>query len=196
MGEKSIQKKEYIIEKARDVFARKGFRAVTMKDVVEECDISRGGLYLYFNSTKELFEAVLERESKGQDEVITSELKDARTATDVMTVFLKEQKKDLLKKKNSLTIATYEFYFENQVPKKENRIRKQYEGAVRVLESVIHAGIESGEFDVPNPKSMAQSIMMTLEGMKINACCMGITEEVVNAQLLVIMQSLLSKENS
>ena len=63
MGEKSIQKKEYIVEKARDVFARKGFRAVTMKDVVEECDISRGGLYLYFNSTRELFEAVLEKDS-------------------------------------------------------------------------------------------------------------------------------------
>ena len=48
MGEKSVQKKRYIVEKARDVFMEKGFKKVTMKDIVEACDISRGGLYLYF----------------------------------------------------------------------------------------------------------------------------------------------------
>ena len=43
MGEKSVQKKRYIVEKARDVFMEKGFKKVTMKDIVEACDISRGG---------------------------------------------------------------------------------------------------------------------------------------------------------
>ena len=31
MGEKSVQKKRYIVEKARDVFMEKGFKKVTMK---------------------------------------------------------------------------------------------------------------------------------------------------------------------
>ena len=44
MGEKSVQKRNYIIEKAREVFQEKGYMAVTMKDIVEACDISRGGL--------------------------------------------------------------------------------------------------------------------------------------------------------
>lgn len=193
MGEKSIQKKEYIVEKARDVFARKGFRAVTMKDIVEECEISRGGLYLYFNSTKELFEAVMEKEAAGQDDLVTSELRDAKNATEVMTVFLKEQKKDLLKKKDALTVATYEFYFENQVAKKDNRIRKQYESAVKVLETVIRAGIESGEFVQVDPKAASRNIMMILEGLKVASCCMGITEEMVNTQFLVIMQNLVKE---
>ena len=35
MGEKSVQKKRYIVEKARDVFMEKGFKKVTMKDIVE-----------------------------------------------------------------------------------------------------------------------------------------------------------------
>ena len=43
MGEKSVQKKRYIVEKAREVFVEKGFKKVTMKDIVEACDISRGG---------------------------------------------------------------------------------------------------------------------------------------------------------
>ena len=44
MGEKSVQKKKYILDTARKVFAEKGFKNVTMKDIVEACEISRGGL--------------------------------------------------------------------------------------------------------------------------------------------------------
>ena len=61
MGEKSVQKKRYIVEKAREVFVEKGFKKVTMKDIVEACDISRGGLYLYFENTSQIFMEVKRR---------------------------------------------------------------------------------------------------------------------------------------
>ena len=51
MGEKSIQKRQHILDAARKVFVEKGFKNVTMKDIVEACEISRGGLYLYFDNT-------------------------------------------------------------------------------------------------------------------------------------------------
>ena len=41
MGDKSTQKKQYIIEKAKGVFIKRGYKDVTMKDIVEECQISR-----------------------------------------------------------------------------------------------------------------------------------------------------------
>ena len=59
MGEKSIQKKRFILETARKVFVDKGFKKVTMKDIVEACEISRGGLYLYFESTGQIFLEVM-----------------------------------------------------------------------------------------------------------------------------------------
>ena len=68
MGEKSVQKKKYILEKARAVFSEKGFKNVTMKDIVDACEISRGGLYLYFSSTEEIFLAVLADDSSEDDE--------------------------------------------------------------------------------------------------------------------------------
>ena len=42
------------IKEAREVFAKKGFLTVTMKDIVDACQISRGGLYLYFDDTQQL----------------------------------------------------------------------------------------------------------------------------------------------
>ncbi len=195
MGEKSIQKREYILQKAREVFAEKGYRAVTMKDIVDACQISRGGLYLYFDSTEELFLTVLKKESEETDDVFSREIKGDATAADILTLFLKEQKKELLRKKNTLTVAVYEFFFCHQVPKKDNFLRQQFDAAVKVLEILIRTGVESGEFVCASPKAMARNIMFILEGLKIASCSMGITEDMINEELVVIMQSLVKDED-
>lgn len=69
MGEKSNQKRQLILEAARKIFMEKGYKNVTMKDIVEACGISRGGLYLYFNSTRDIFAEVLRMESQEMDDV-------------------------------------------------------------------------------------------------------------------------------
>lgn len=193
MGEKSLQKKEYILTKARQVFAQKGYRTVTMKDIVDACEISRGGLYLYFDSTKDLFQAVLEKESQEADDIFSGEIGEDATAADILTLFLMEQKKELLKKQDTLTVAIYEFFFENQIPKKENMLHQQFDAAVRVLEILIKTGIKSGEFKCEDAKGMARNIMFVLEGLKIASCSMGITEEMLNAELVIIMKSLVKE---
>ena len=64
MGEKSLQKKKHILETARKVFIEKGYKRVTMKDIVDACGISRGGLYLYFNNTGEIFLEVMKMDNQ------------------------------------------------------------------------------------------------------------------------------------
>ena len=120
MGDKSLQKKKLIIETARKVFMEKGFKKVTMKDIVEACEISRGGLYLYFESTSQIFLEVLKLEAEETDDVFSNSITEDATATDILILFLKEQKKELLRMENTLTQAIYEFYFEAKLPKKDN----------------------------------------------------------------------------
>ena len=112
MGDKSLQKRQYILETAREVFMEKGYKDVTMKDIVDACEISRGGLYLYFNSTKEIFQDVLKMEQQETDDVFASTIPKNATAADILALFLKEQKKELLKSKKTLTIAIYELLSE------------------------------------------------------------------------------------
>lgn len=190
MGEKSVQKRKYILDTARKVFMEKGFKRVTMKDIVEACDISRGGLYLYFSSTEEIFLEVLRMESEETDDVFSDNVKEDSTATDILMLFLKEQKKELLRKKDTLTQATYEFYFENKLSKKDDILKKQFESAVFVLRKLIETGVESEEFYCEDPDSAARNIMLVLEGLKIAAQTIGVTSESVDKQLLYILKSL------
>ncbi len=190
MGEKSAQKKKYILDTARKVFVEKGFQSVTMKDIVEACEISRGGLYLYFESTDQILLEVLQMEANETDDVFTERIAQGDTAADILTLFLKEQKKELLRKKDNLTVAVYEYFFRHKETDKENMLRRQFDAGVMVIEKLIEAGIASGEFYCEDPKGAAANIMYVLEGMKINAQTFGITEKMVDEQLLYIMQGL------
>ena len=192
MGEKSVQKRRFILETARKVFMEKGFKQVRMKDIVDACEISRGGLYLYFESTKEIFLEVLRMESQETDD--TFAISENASSADILALFLKEQKKELLRKKNNLSIAVYEFFFDNKVAKKDNIIRNQFEEAVGVIEKLIAAGVENGEFYCEDPLGAARNIMYVLEGLKVSAHTIGITEKAEDDELLYIMKGLVVEE--
>lgn len=194
MSDKSIQKKQYIVEKAREVFVEKGFKEVTMKDIVEACDISRGGLYLYFQNTKELFEEVLKLEQEDTDDVFGQNISDEATPSDILALFLKEQKKELLSKKPSLNVAIYEYFFKHKVSSKDNLLKKQFDGAVYIIEKLIQAGIQSGEFYCEDPRGAARNIMYVLEGLKIASQTRGIPATAVDREILYVMQGLIADE--
>ncbi len=190
MGEKSAQKKRYIIETAGKVFMEKGYRGVTMKDIVDACDISRGGLYLYFENTSQLFLEVLKAEAEAADDVFAANIPTDATVGEIIYLFLLEQKKELLRKENSLQQATYEFFFTADLPKKENPLKKQFDATCKLLEKLIETGVQKGELICPSPKACARNILFAMEGLKICAQTMGITEKAVDKEIAFLLSNL------
>ena len=195
MGEKSAQKRKLIVDKARAVFAEKGYKSVTMKDIVDACDISRGGLYLYFSSTEELFLAVLADERDEDDEeAIDAALSGEASAGDMLALFLKEQKKEILRKKNNLTVATYEFFSVHKVSAQDNPLKNEFDTAVRIIEKLIENGVENEEFYCENPLGCARNLMYVVEGLKIMSKTIGVTEEAVDRELMYVLEGLVPEE--
>ena len=168
----------------------KGFKKVTMKDIVEACNISRGGLYLYFDSTSQIFMEVMRLETQEADDVFSDSITEDATAADILILFLEEQKKELLRKKNTLTQAIYEFYFENELPKKDDVLKKQFDSAVKIIEKLIETGVENGEFYCEDCPGTARNMMFVLEGLKISAQTIGIKEETVDRELDFLLNNL------
>ena len=50
--------RRHIKRNAYSLFAAKGFKQVTMKDICEAAKLSRGGLYCHYESTSQIFQAV------------------------------------------------------------------------------------------------------------------------------------------
>ncbi len=54
MTDQSVRKKQ-IMEKAKVLFAKKGYHSVTVDEVAQSCGVAKGTLYLYFDSKANLF---------------------------------------------------------------------------------------------------------------------------------------------
>jgi AcrR family transcriptional regulator len=57
MTDQSVRKKQ-MMEKAKELFAKKGYHPVTVDEVAEACGVAKGTLYLYFDSKADLFNEI------------------------------------------------------------------------------------------------------------------------------------------
>lgn len=190
MGDRTVQKRKYIVEKAKSVFGKNGYRVVTMKDIVDVCEISRGGLYLYFASTRALFEAVLEEEHARRAAVLEAVMAKGTTPGEQLLLYLDEQKKTILKKKDNLTAATYEYLFENNFAAKNNPVKKRFDEEAAVLAHLIAEGVAQEWMDCEDAAEAARNILYTLEGLKVSARAVGMTAERVDREIAYIMGTL------
>ncbi len=191
MSDKSVQKKKYIVETARKVFAAKGFKTVTMKDVVEACDISRGGLYIYFDSTESLFEEVLKNELLKSDTDVETGAETAITNSDILTLFFRQQKKDILNNRDSLIIAMYEYCFMTKTTGAKTLMDKEVYAASSFLEKLLKAGNSTGEFEVEDPKKTARNMVYVLEGLKLLNRTGDISEKMIDDEFVFLLQGIL-----
>ena len=190
MSEKSTQKRNLILENAKNVFVERGFKNVTMKDIIEASEISRGGLYLYFSSTREIFLEVLKREAAQDDNVFSENFTEETTAADILYLFLQEQKKEILRKKDNLTVAIYEFYFGEVANGQGKELKKQFDRATKIVAKLIEAGVEEEVFYCEDCMGAALNIMFTFEGMKVASKTMGIKEATVDKEINYILSQL------
>ncbi len=195
MTEKSVKKKQFIIETARDVFAKQGYKTVTMKDIVDACEISRGGLYLYFENIEQLFLAVLEAEQKKSDETVTGALPRIDNQLKLLLLFLKVLKKEIVHGESSLMMAIYEYCATKRGEVPKTVVQTQFDDGVTFLQRVITDGNKSGEFLSADPHRDAKQIMYVMEGLKILSRSGSVSSADVDDAIVNVVRSFVPSDS-
>lgn len=190
MSDKAQLKRQLILERAKAVFAQKGYLSVTMKDIVDACEISRGGLYLYFDSVDAIFQAVLNEDDELFD-IGRVEMAEDSTVLDLLTLFLKFQKKKIVKKDDCLSRAVYEYFLKDQEFAKDSFLKKQFDYEVKVLSQIIELGMHEGEFYATDAKMCAYQMMLAIEGMKIKQLTTKLNQRMIDRQFAYFVGNLL-----
>lgn len=119
-------KRQLIVNNARLVFSEKGYTAVTMKDIIEKSNISRGGIYLYFSSVEEVFLAVINERSNSRFKFIYELIEKDESFNVIIHKYMKKHKERLLNEIDaSLLRVTYEYYFFNNFKKGTSSIQNK-----------------------------------------------------------------------
>ena len=189
---KSERKKKLILEKSREIFMEKGYKVVTMTDVIEACKISRGGLYMYYKNVAEIFFEILCHEQEETEYEFSLAMENGLAGNEIIDRFFKEQKDEILNKKPNLTIATYEFFSMNKQHMEEDILKQQFESAVHILSELIQYGMNRKEFNIVNQHTIARMIVLMLEGLHVFSEVMNVTQDLVEDQLDYVRSLLIN----
>lgn len=184
MAEKGDKTRKYIVHNAAGLFSLKGFTAVTMKDICEACDISRGGLYRHFGSTKEIFLEVLERDKNDAEESIDQAISMGLSAKKLLEGFFQLQKNDIAFNKNRIEVAVYEFSV--AYPEQKDYLNERFHGAVKIFAKLIEYGQKRGELKGGDAMILAEHIVIFLEGLKLSSKIIDISEDFLAKQFEVL----------
>jgi AcrR family transcriptional regulator len=81
-----------IMDAAADLFAQKGYRATTTRDIAEAVDIGESTLYGYFSSKKEVLEAILSQQAEMVDALLMHlvELEDPQSFVNLVDLLMEK----------------------------------------------------------------------------------------------------------
>jgi AcrR family transcriptional regulator len=188
-------KAQKILDAANLVFCRKGFLAVTMQDIIDECGISRGGIYLYFASVDEIFLEVMKRRNKERFSVIAKAVQDFEPFEQVLLFYFMRQKRRLSNFKNSLFRAYCEYIFSKPKPAVEAFRDMQLGHLRRTVLSIFQLGVSQGAINGDNIEPLADHIIVTIDGLNVLALAEALTEEIVDNQLAILNEMIENIKN-
>lgn len=191
--ERKRQKREAILESARDVFAKKGFIDVTMKDIIEACGISRGGIYLYFDSVDEIFIETLKRRNSRKFDSIRTAIKENQAFDDLLDTYFNSHKERLLNTINdSMLRAMYEYYFTHKSEGDRQFQQAQMAATKQTIYEILELGVKQGVLDAQPLDTLAENYMFVIEGLSVLALIGEISEAQIDGQF-ALMKTLLPK---
>ena len=186
-------KEDSILESARLVFCRRGYLHVTMQDIIDECNISRGGIYLYFNSVDEIFQAVVSNRNKAKFHAVRKSVEDNEPFAAVLGSFFALQKDRLLHMENSLLRAMYEYTFSRAEGATQAFRNEQLTNLRQSILSILKLGIAQHAIRVDNIATLADHFIVLIEGLGVMALVGVLTDRIIDEQFAILHGMIGSK---
>ncbi len=194
MSLKGEKTKQDIREKAYQLFAKKGFKEVTMKDICELTGLSRGGLYRHYESTEQIFLEIVNAFSDKQRNEVSTKIEQHIPATVILEELLSRYANEMIDYENSFSLAICEFYSNPAISKEDNSVKKQYEISKSTWVELINYGIGTKEFNRVNPESIFNVMIFAYQGVRMYSKLMKMDNNIPIQIMYEIRRLLLPEE--
>jgi AcrR family transcriptional regulator len=186
--------KSKIIDAARVIFARFGFKKTTMNEIAGSVFKAKSSIYYYYKSKEEIFKAIVEKEGN----ILKSELRqaiekeaDPRRQLRAYIITRAAYIKNLVNLYAALKEDYLKHYTFIDALRKQDFIDEQ-----TILKGILQKGEGDGLFAISNLDLFAQAIVVALKGFEFSWALekdMGQLERDTDALLEVIFNGLLKR---
>jgi len=188
--------REQVVQAARQVFARYGYKKTTLDDIARESHKGKSTIYYYFKSKDEIFKAVIDSEAEIRIKAINEKINPIsnpmlklRTYIYVRMVTLKMVANYYEAIKNDLLDNLYFV----------NNFRSDHFGEeVKQVKNMLGDGIEMGFYTIQNPELTAKTIVTLLHGFEVPLILENLSDEElqksVDEMLNILFYGIITKK--
>lgn len=162
MTQKTETRKEEIVRIAEKLFKKKGYSAVTMRDIAQAMGIKAASLYNHIQSKQQILSEIIitigEEFTQGMEEIVAAELSSIEKLEQIIRLHVR------ITMKNPSRMATMNndwMHLEGQLDYYLS-LRRNYEDSFR---QILAVGIEKGELKQVNLEIILFSILSTLRSL-------------------------------
>jgi len=189
------KRKEDIFEAAVHCFIEKGYAATTMESIAEKARMSKGGLYHYFGSKKELFlELFSYRVNKYFNEMKSYVNKNDSPEEQLRTIVRKAGQ--ILKRNEDFYQFCLEFL---SMGVRDPEIRKVmtafYKDSVGTFRQIVEEGIEIGNFRKTDSEKAARAFYFLVMGVYFTYFSVDIDFDIIDQHSFHINSMIRSMKN-
>ncbi|MBK6964870.1 MAG: TetR/AcrR family transcriptional regulator [Bacteroidales bacterium] len=157
--------KEAIVNVARHIFSRFGFRKTTMDEIAIASKKGKSSIYYYFASKEEIFQAVVEKEALILRQELVSAINQADSPANKLKAHVLIRMRTMKKLANFYSAIKDDYLSHLDFIEK---IRKKYDHEeIQMMENILKEGVQNHIFEIDDTSLAAIAIVTALKGMEI-----------------------------
>ena len=177
MNKRGQETRKHIKKCACSLFAEKGFKQVTMKDICDAAKLSRGGLYCHYESTRQIFQEIIDDMTSEQDNEIDLRIEQNCSAVTILDEILNKYENEMLDSQSSLSIAIYEYFSIHDIANQSNTLYEQYLISANTWKKLIQYGMDRNEFNEVDISAVFDLIVFSYQGVRMYSKLMPMDKE-------------------
>lgn len=155
--------RERLIDVARQLFARQGIENTTMNDIASASDRGRRTVYTYFRTKDDIYQAVIEDESKKMLQELEAKVGHESTPGGKLRALIEYRIAVALKNPHG-----YELWFKSifsRDTKRDSRVRKLVTDRIySLIDEIVGEGIATGVFDPGQARLLPSMLTLIVRG--------------------------------
>ncbi len=182
--------REEILNGARDLFERFGFKKTTMEDIARQVGRSKSALYYYYKTKEEIFEAVILNDIANTEALVAEAIRKEGSASSKFRVLCVTLLGGVKQKANQFSTFKSELYethflFDNIIKKRDSYIEE-------MIKDILILGISQKEVKMMNNAEMSLWAVMINITVKATAHKLFLEDDFIltGSQLVFMADSL------
>ena len=167
--------REQLVQSARLVFARYGFKKTALDDIAREARKGKSTIYYYFKSKDDIFKAVIDAEAEIRSKSIEDQISAIEDPQQKLKTYIYVR---MLSLKN---VGNYYEAIKNDLLDNlyfVNSLRtNHFDAEVNVVRNLLLEGVDKEIYTIQNPELTAKTVVTLLQGFEVPLIQKNLSDE-------------------